>query len=423
MDTDTPYTQFVGVDRSDAALDTEELDAAGATTRRKKVSARPESLLEWARSLRPDTPGARVAVCIEAPCANIAGFLGQFDFIDLYPVNPLLIKAYRDSFHTARPKDDKKDAACIARFVFERHAKLEPWRPASVQMRQLRAYLEHRRMLVDTVTETTNRLTAALKLYYPQALELSGKRLDAPLACRFLERFPDLETLKATPAGELRAFYHANACRRDTVVGKRVAAAAGAVAITADEGAIAPARELVLFLVKQLDVLRPQIARYDALVAAITAGHEDAALFEALPGAGPNLSARLLSTFGDDRTRYPKPEGMQRFTGIAPVTKQSGKKRHVHRRFTKRTCPHFEHQTFIEWAGQTLLKPGWARAYYDAQRAKKVGHWAVVRALAYKWIRILHRCWIDRVPYDEARYQKALKKAGSPIAAALPKAA
>ena len=423
MDTDIPYTLFVGVDRSDATIDTETLDAGGARAFRKKVSTRPEALLEWAGAMRERAGGGRVALCIEAPCANIASFLGQFDFIDLFLVNPLLVKAYRESFHTARPKDDKKDAACIARFVFERHASLGAWRPASAEMRKLRAYLEHRRALVDGVTRATNQLTAALKLYYPQALELSGKRLDAPLACRFLEKFPDLATLKAASPGELRAFYYANKCHRKALVEGRVTAAGSAVAITSDEGIVAPQRELALFLVRQLDLPRPQIARYDVLVADIMAVHEDAAIFEALPGAGPNLSARLLATFGDDRSRYPEAGGMQCYSGIAPVTKQSGKKRHVHRRFTKRTCPHFEHQTFIEWVGQTLLHPGWARAYYDAQRAKKVGHWSIIRALAYKWIRILHRCWTDRVPYDEARYQKALHKAGSPVAAALKEAA
>ncbi len=335
------YALFVGVDRSDATIDTETLDAAGSRACRKRISTRPEALLEWAGALRERAGGGRVALCIEAPCANIASFLRQFDFIDIFPVNPLLIKSYRESFHTARSKDDKKDAACIARFVFERHASLEVWRPASAEMRQLRAYLEHRRSLVDAVTKATNQLTAALKLYYPQALELSGKRLDAPLACRFLEKFPDLATLEAASPGQLRAFYYANKCCRKALVEERVAAAGEAVAITSDEGVIAPQRELALFLVRQIDLLRPQIARYDALVADIMAAHEDAAIFEALPGAGPNLSARLLATFGDDRTRYPEAGAIQRYSGIAPVTRQSGNKRHVHRRFTKRTCPHF----------------------------------------------------------------------------------
>ncbi len=418
-----PYQTLVGIDRSDASIDIAILSADGRPLREQKVSTRPEALLEWVQALRSHHPHGRVAICIEQPCANLATFFGQFDFVDLFLVNPVLIKSYRESFHTSRSKDDKKDAACIALFLLERHRKLKPWRPASAELRQLRAYLEQRRSLVDQVTETTNRLTAALKLYYPLALELAGKRLGAPLACRFLERFPDLATLQAAPPATLRRFYYANASRRRPLVEKRVVAAAAAIPISTDEGIIAPQRELALFLVKQLDLLRPQIKRYEALIAAIMAGHEDAAIFESLPGAGPNLGARLLATFGDDRSRFPTPESAQRLSGIAPVTKQSGKKRYVHRRFTKRTCPHFEHQTFIEWVGQSILRSAWARAYYEQQRAKGTGHWAVMRSLAYKWIRILHRCWVDRVPYDEAKYIAALARAGSPLAETLLKAA
>ena len=44
-----------------------------------------------------------------------------------------------------------------------------------------------------------------------------------------------------------------------------------------------------------------------------------------------------------------------------------------------------------------------------------------IRALAFKWIRILHRCWMDRKPYDEAKYLMALKAKGSPLVAAFAK--
>jgi len=318
---DTDYQLFVGIDRSDTKLDIAYMDPQGNTTHLTKISTRPEGLLEWVQALRGANPDGQIAICIEQPCANIASFLGQFDFIDLFLVNPFLIKRYRESFHTARPKDDKKDARCIAQFLLERFRKLTPWRPASAQVRQLRSYLEHRRALVDQVTETTNRLTSTLKIYYPQALELSGQRLCAPLACRFLSKFPDLETLQATPAAELRAFYYANQSCRKPVIEKRVAAASAAIPITTDEGLIAPGRELALFLVRQLDLLRPQIKRYEQLIATIMAEHDDTLIFEALPGAGPNLSARLLATFGDDRSRFPTPESVQRLTGIAPVTK------------------------------------------------------------------------------------------------------
>jgi len=60
-------------------------------------------------------------------------------------------------------------------------------------------------------------------------------------------------------------------------------------------------------------------------------------------------------------------------------------------------------------------KSFWARAFYDQQRAKGAKHQVALRALAYKWIRILFRIWKDRVPCDETRYLKALKKRGSTL--------
>jgi len=176
MDTDTnSYQLFVGIDRSDATLDTCALTPDGGEAGKGKTSTNPEALLEWAQTLRAANPVGQIVICIEQPCANIASFLGQFDFIDLFLVNPFLIKAYRESFYSARPKDDKKDAACIALFLRERHIKLQPWHPASAEMRQLRAFLEHRRALIDQVTETTNRLTSTLKIYYyPSCVGLCG---------------------------------------------------------------------------------------------------------------------------------------------------------------------------------------------------------------------------------------------------------
>ena len=42
-----------------------------------------------------------------------------------------------------------------------------------------------------------------------------------------------------------------------------------------------------------------------------------------------------------------------------------------------------------------------------------------VRALAFKWIRILFRCWKDRKPYDEQTYIQALRRSASPLATIL----
>ena len=138
----------------------------------------------------------------------------------------------------------------------------------------------------------------------------------------------------------------------------------------------------------------------------------DYALFSALPGAGPHLAPRLLAAFGEQRERFRSAQELQRYSGIAPVTERSGKKCWVHWRWQ---CPTFLRQTFVEWAAQTINKSFWAGAFYRQHRDQGSTHQAAVRALAYKWIRILYRCWQTRCAYDEATYLNALQRRGSPL--------
>jgi hypothetical protein len=115
---------------------------------------------------------------------------------------------------------------------------------------------------------------------------------------------------------------------------------------------------------------------------------------------------------GSQRERFPTAASLQRYSGIAPVTKQSGGKRHVHRRYC---CPTFCRQGFHEFAGISILFSRWAAAYYLQQREGDCNHHTAVRALAYKWQRIIWRCWQQNEVYDEARYDAALRRNGSTL--------
>jgi hypothetical protein len=44
-------------------------------------------------------------------------------------------------------------------------------------------------------------------------------------------------------------------------------------------------------------------------------------------------------------------------------------------------------------------------------------HHAAVRALAFKWIRIIYKCWQSRTEYNEVSYLENLRMKGSPILA------
>lgn len=154
------------------------------------------------------------------------------------------------------------------------------------------------------------------------------------------------------------------------------------------------------------------IKRFYIEIESVAKQHDDYALFTALPGAGPSLAPRLLVAFGELRERYKTAADLQKYSGVAPVTERSGKKHRVHWRWQ---CPTFLRQTFVEWAEQTINKYYWAGEYYRQQRAKRNTYQTAVRALAFKWIRILFRCWQTRTPYNEIAYLIALERRGSTL--------
>lgn len=164
--------------------------------------------------------------------------------------------------------------------------------------------------------------------------------------------------------------------------------------------------------VRLIQVLRQGIQALDRQIEEAAAAHPDFFIFDSLPGAGAALAPRLLAAFGTQRDRWESASQLQTAVGIAPVKESSGKQEWIHFRFA---CPKFLRQTFHEWAGHSIAYSAWACAYYRQQRARGKGHHAAVRALAFKWIRILFRCWKKREAYDERVYVAALARRNSPL--------
>lgn len=154
------------------------------------------------------------------------------------------------------------------------------------------------------------------------------------------------------------------------------------------------------------------IERFDLQIKALYKANTDRFIYESLPGAGPQMAPRLLAAMGSNRDRYHSPSEIQKYAGIAPVTERSGKKEWIHWRYY---CPKFLRQTFVEWAGQTVRYSFWAKAYYRQQENLGKHHNTIIRTLAFKWIRILFRCWKNKTAYDETTYLNALKAKGSPL--------
>src|SRR5262249_5835675 len=134
--------------------------------------------------------------------------------------------------------------------------------------------------------------------------------------------------------------------------------------------------------------------------------------FRIAAGSGCRDGTAVVGCLCSQRDRYSCADELQTYSGIAPVTARSGKRKWVHFRWA---CPKFVRHSFHELAGHSITQSVWARAYYQQQRDRGNDHQAAVRALAFQWIRIVFRCWKDRVAYDESRYLLALAKRGSPL--------
>lgn len=404
------YTAIIGIDWADKKHD---VCIHELTTGRRELMQIPhqsEKIEAWARSLHRRY-GGPMAVALELSKGPVVAALQKYDFFVLYPINPSSLVSYRRTFTPSGAKDDPTDAEYVLDLLLRHPDQFHPLAPQSVGMRALMTLTEQRRRLMNDRVRLTNRLRNALKQYYPQALEWFD-RIDTRLFCDFIRRWPSARQARRARKTTLETFFRAHNMNRQPLLEKRIAAIKSAVPLTTDEGVVIPYRLLALTLVEQLETMLACLDRFDEEIAALAPQHPDHELFDALPGAGPVFTPRLMAAFGEQRERFKNAAEVQKYGGIAPVTERSGQQLWIHWRWQ---CPTFVRQTFVEWAAQTINKSYWAGLYYYQQRAKGCSYQAAVRALAFKWIRILYRCWKTRTPYDEARYLKALRERGSPL--------
>jgi transposase len=405
------FAAFIGLDWADAKHDGC-LQAAGSEHREHfSLEHTPEAIDAWVGSLHKRFEGKPIAICLELNKGPIVFALRKYPCFVLFPVNPLTLARYREAFTPSRAKDDPTDAALQLELLRTHRDKLQPLTPQSPPMRALEQLVEHRRRVVGDKVRITNRLTSTLKNYFPHVLQWFEDK-DTLLFCDFLAQWPTLKAAQLARRTTLEGFFRTHHVRYGNVIDKRIQAIKSATPLTTDEGVIVPNALLVQALVTQLRVILQAIADFDHAIAQRAQSHPDFPLFAALPGAGPVFAPRLLVAFGEQRERYASADELQKYAGIAPVTERSGNKTWVHWRWQ---CPTFLRQTFVEWAAESIRHSFWARIYYQQQREKGKSHQAAVRALAFKWIRVLFRCWQHRTPYDESVYLTALKHRGSPL--------
>jgi transposase len=273
-----------------------------------------------------------------------------------------------------------------------------------------RAARDERRLL--------NRLRQDLITTFPAALAITGDDLGRPTFLRMLERWPSREALAAASRDELRAF--ARECRygwperlaervqqglaHDQFVARDylVRAKADTIRLAATQLlAIAAQRrawerrmgELLLGAPRRGKAKQP---REDELGQAFPGGE----IYLSFPGLGDRLAARMAGEIGDHPDQFETPNSLQCYGGKAPVTRRSGKSEVVVA--CRLAYNHFLGDAVQRWAFCSLTRSGWAREFYDSQRAKGKSHNAALRALGNRWLEVLWHCLINGVVYEES---------------------
>ena len=406
------FAAFVGLDWADQKHDVCLSVGDSKRVEYDVIKQTPEAIDEWACLMRTRFDGQPVAVCIEQTRGAVVYALMKYEFITIFPLPPARLAKYRQAVTSSGAKDDPTDANLIWDYLVRHSDRLTPWKPDDPLTREIGLLAEARRDAVSLRTKLANQLIATLKGYFPQALSLLGESVHAPMACDFLSKWTTSDQLAKTRPQTVREFYYAHNCRSERRIQERLQTIADLSSLTTDTAIVNSGIMKVRMLVRQLRPLNKSIEEYDRQLKTLLKKHPDAELYTCLPGAGDALAPRLLAALGNDRDRFASATAVQCLSCIAPVTKRSGKRCSVQRRWA---CAKFLRQSFHEFAHHSRQQSPWAKAFYQSQRAKGKAHHTAVRALAFKWLRILYRCWKTKTPYNETVYLDSLKRRDSPL--------
>lgn len=402
------FAARIGLDWADQKHFWTMLTADGKRTR-GELAHTPEAIEVWAAELAHRFDGRPIALALEQSRGSLVAIFSKYAHLHLFPLHPTSLAHYRKSVCPSGAKADPSDADLILDYLVKHPDRLRCLEPDTVETRTLQFLVEERRNLVDQHTRELLILTHWLKQIFPQILQWFDD-LSTPLVGDLLKRWPGLPKLKKAAEKTLRTFFHQHNCRSEERIQQRLDEIGQAVPATNDAALLKTGTLRVQISVVLLANLRTAIADFDREIKAAYESHPDRFITESLPGAGPALEPRLVAALGSKRERFESASNMACCFGIAPVTESSGNSRWVHWRWA---CSNFLRQTFHEWAACSIRTCDWARQHYDRQRQKGNGHHAAVRSVAFKWIRILFRCWTDRVPYSEQRYMEALRTHGA----------
>jgi hypothetical protein len=393
---------FIGDDWAEDHHDIEIVAAGGDRLARRRL---PEGVAGLAGlhaliadHLDPDQDAAQVVIGIETDRGPWVQALLAAGYV-VYALNPVQVARYRERHTSSGAKSDPGDAHVLAEVVRLDRAHHRRIAGDSALAEHVKIVARAHQSMVWSRQRQTNALRSMLREYYPGAVGVFGDDLAGRDALAVLSLAPTPEqgarlSEHQVAAALRRAGRQRNIPTRaaDIVAGLRaeqLPARAGVV------GAYAAAAQALLAVISEL------ARQTQVLAGEVEAGfgrHPDVEIYRSQPGLGQILGARVLAEFGDDPARYTDARARKNYSGMAPVTRTSGKSRAVLARHARnrRLADALYQQAFAALTSS----PG-ARGYYDTHRARGNTHHQALRALANRLVGILHGCLRHHTPYDE----------------------
>jgi transposase len=398
---------FVGDDWAEDHHDVEIVDDQGRRLARKRL---PEGLdgitglhaligqfcpEKWA-DLEPGEAAARVKVGIETDRGQWVQALIAAGY-EVFAINPMSVARYRERHSTSGAKSDAADAHVLAEIVRLDRAHHRPVAGDSELGEAIKLVARAHQSLVWDRTRQVLRLRGVLREFFPAALEAFAD-LDAADTLELLAVAPDPQRAARVSKSRIAAALRRANRRNVEEKADAIQSVLRAPALRQPAQIQAAFAAIVTSQVRLISTLTREITQLGEVVASHFGRHRDAEIYASQPGLGVILGARVLAEFGDDRTRFADAKARKNYAGTSPITRASGRKKLVLARYARNTRLGDAVQ---QWAFGSLKGSPGARAYYDALRARNIGHQAALRQLANRLVGILHGCLKTGTLYDE----------------------
>jgi len=341
---------------------------------------------------------------IETDRERIVEFIMSHNY-KVYKINPNSMDKYRARYKTSGVKNDCFDAYVAANIVRNDLDTLELITADSDLTQKLCIMFSDRNSLVALKTNLTNQLTASLREYFPQALDLFSDT-GCATSLNFLQNFPTLADALDVDKTRIRSVLRETGCYCKSKPDE-IYKALRVKHFPARHTVVKVKKELTLALVSHLRQLVEQIKEYDKRIETLVGSHPDSQTFLSLPASATHLTAGMISLIKDKRNRFNSPKQIQALAGTAPVTISSGG--YSYTAFRHR-CNKKLRDVFTRYAFSSLRKSVWAKNYYNRKRKEGKTHYHALRCLANRWIKVIYVLWKNRTTYDENKHLASVSK-------------